>query len=348
MHKSILFEKRSNVSVRCTACRHYCTIPEGKSGVCGVRVNRKGELYLAVYGRAVAANIDPVEKKPLFHFLPGSQIFSFGTIGCNFACSFCQNWDISQAAREPAGGKNDAQTPHFTQLQISGKDLQPEQIVQYCIENEIPSIAYTYNEPAIFFEYVYDTAKLARKSGIRNVLVSNGYESGESLKMLASCIDAMNIDLKAFTEGFYRKMCKARLQPVLDTIKEAHERGIWIEITTLVIPSENDSKAELGNIAKFIAGVDKNIPWHISRFHPDYKMQGIAATPVQTLESAYRIGKSAGLRHVYVGNIENSHENTCCPNCGKVLISRKGYSTRIEGLEGGRCGCGESIPGIWK
>jgi pyruvate formate lyase activating enzyme len=349
MQKAMLFQKTGD-AVKCTACKHYCIIKEGGTGICGVRKNENGELYLIVYGKAAAYHIDPVEKKPLFHFLPGTTIFSLGTIGCNFGCTFCQNWDISQATREIKikFREQKEQTIKIGELAEYGQTLEPEKIVEYCYENNIPSIAYTYNEPAIFFEYAYDTAKLAHKKGIKNVFVSNGYESEESLNKIKPFLDAMNIDLKAFTEEFYMKTCKAKLQPVLETIKLAKKLGIWVEITTLVIPNENDSEKELAQIAEFIAKIDKKMPWHITRFHPDYKMLDKEITPIQTLEKAYEIGKKAGLDYVYVGNASTTHENTFCPKCNKMLIQRNGYNTKIISLKKGRCECGEKIPGIWK
>ncbi|VVC00260.1 Radical SAM superfamily protein [uncultured archaeon] len=350
MQKATLFRKKPNNAVRCTACQQYCTIPEGGTGICGVRLNQEGELYLVVYGKPCSINLDPVEKKPLFHFLPGTQIFSLGTFGCNFACSFCQNWDISQATREIKVQCENAeqQKSQILSLADSFEEWEPKKIVDYCTMHKIPSIAYTYNEPAIFFEYAYDTAKLAHKNGIKNVFVSNGYESEEALKKMKGIIDAMNIDLKAFTEGFYARNCRAKLQPVLETIKLANKLGIWVEVTTLIIPGENDSDAELKSIAEFIAGVDRNIPWHVTQFHPDFKMLERPATPIATLEKAYKIGKGTGLKFVYVGNAVTERENTYCPKCGKLLVKRIGYSIDAIGMENGRCGCGEKIPGIWK
>ena len=332
MHEGILYEGLGEDKVKCTACKHKCVIAPGKSGICGVRVNKDGKLFLIVYGKATGVNIDPIEKKLLYHFLPGTDIFSLGTVGCNFKCDFCQNWDMSQ------------------KIDNLGQDLLPEQIIEICLEKKIPSIAYTYNEPTIFFEYLYDTAKLAKKKGIKNILVTNGYESDEALEKMKGLIDAMNIDLKSFSNDFYKKLCKAKLQPVLDTIKKAYELGFWIEITTLIIPGKNDSKEELEKIAKFIANIDKNIPWHLSAFHPDYKMTNVLQTGREILERAYEIGKNVGLKFVYVGNVvDEDRSATYCPKCSSVLIKRPYFNSSIENFKDGKCSeCGEKIKGVWK
>ena len=339
MHEAILYKKLDNNKVLCTACRQNCIISPDNTGVCSVRQNKDGKLYLLVYGKAASFNIDPIEKKPLYHFMPATEIFSLGTVGCNFACDFCQNWDISQITKdlknkllkEKKISKIDAEISKF------GYELPPEKIVEICIEKNIPSIAYTYNEPSIFFEYAYDTAKLANKKGIKNVFVTNGYETEEALKLINPYLDAMNIDLKSFSDEFYKKICKGRLQPVLDTIKLAHKLGIWIEITTLIIPGKNDSNKELNQIANFIANIDKNIPWHVIAFHPDYKMTDISSTSLNTLQKAYNIGKKAGLNYVYTGNIlDDEHSNTYCPKCNTLLIKRSGYFVEIENFENGK------------
>jgi len=288
MEECELYKKEKN-NLRCLACAHKCLISEGKTGICGVRKNIKNKLYLLVYGIVAAKHVDPIEKKPLYHFLPKTFTFSIGTFGCNFKCDFCQNYEISQF-REFYGDK------------ILGEKITPKEIVEQAIKTKCKSIAYTYTEPAIFLEFVKDTAKLAKKKKLKNVLVTNGYFSKESLDYIADYTDAMNIDLKSFSDEFYRKYCKATLQPVLDTIKRAHEKGIHIEITTLVIPGLNDSEREFEKIAKFISSVDKNIPWHVSRFFPYYKMLDKPITPINTLEKAYDIGKKY-LNYVYIGNV---------------------------------------------
>ncbi len=283
-----LYKKLKDKNVRCSACSHRCLISPNNTGICGVRKNIDGKLYLLVYGKVMAKQIDPIEKKPLYHFLPGTYAYSIGTVGCNFRCSFCQNYNISQF-KEFYG-------------KILGEEISPEQIVDEAIKNKCKSIAYTYNEPTIFIEFAHDTAKLAKQKNLKNILVTNGYMTKECLNYISPYIDAMNIDLKSFNDEFYIKICKARLQPVLETIKRAYKKKIHIEITTLIIPGENDSKQELEKIAKFIASVNKNIPWHISRFFPAYKMLNKPITPIKTLEQAEEIGKKY-LKYVYVGNV---------------------------------------------
>ncbi len=285
MKQAVLYKKLKDNIVQCQACAHYCVIKEGNTGVCGVRKNIGGELFLLVYGKPVAVHVDPIEKKPLYHFMPGTKILSLGTFGCNFRCDFCQNADLSQTYVD--GTQN----------------ISPEQIVELALKYKTPSIAYTYNEPAIFVEYAHDIMKLAREKGLKNVYVSNGFESKEAMEYIGPYLDAINIDLKSFSDDFYRKTCGGRLQPVLDTIKRVKEKNIWQEITTLIIPGENDSEKELKQIAEFIASVDKNIPWHLSRFHPDYKMTDKNITSYQSLVRAREIGHEAGLKNVYLGNV---------------------------------------------
>jgi pyruvate formate lyase activating enzyme len=284
MYECILYKKLKNKAVQCITCNHRCLINEEKRGICGVRENNKGKLYLLVYGLVVSENIDPIEKKPLYHFLPGTKAYSIGTIGCNFKCDFCQNYEISQL------------------MEITGRKTTPKQIVERAIKTGCKSIAYTYNEPSIFAEFVKDTAVLAKKKGLKNILVTNGYMTKECLDFLGEKIDAMNIDLKSFNEDFYKRICKAKLKPVLDTIEYAYKKGIHIELTTLIVPGENDSIEEFEKIAKFIAGIDKNIPWHISRFFPMYKMNNKKITPIDTIKQAEKIGKKY-LNYVYVGNV---------------------------------------------
>lgn len=290
MKKAILYQKLSKNRVKCLACSHYCMINDGKRGICGVRENIKGELYLLVYGLVAAIHLDPIEKKPLYHFLPKTNVLSFGTVGCNFACDFCQNWQISQVSK----------IPH---RDLFGVEYNPPQIVDFALSAGAPSIAYTYNEPGVFFEYAFDTMKLAKKSGIKNIYVSNGYISKEARKKLKGLLDAANIDLKSFNENFYKKICGAKLKAVLETIYDFYKMGVHLELTTLIIPGKNDSVEELSNIANFIAGIDRSIPWHISRFFPNFKMRDIKPTPLATLKKASKIGIGAGLKNVYIGNI---------------------------------------------
>ena len=352
----MLYEKQKNDIVRCLACRRKCLIAKDSEGFCGVRRNVGGNLQLMVYGKAIAVNEDPIEKKPFYHFLPGTQIFSFGTFGCNFRCSFCQNWDISQTLRliKEKYKNPDLVRKAVDQTYEDGRKLSPEDGVKYCEEKNIPAIAYTYNEPTIFAEYAHDMGILARKKGLKNVFVSNGYMSDECLEYMKDFCDAINIDLKCFSEDFYVNTCGGTLHGVLETIEKAWKMGFWIEVTTLVIPDENDGSEELKSIAEFIAGVSKDIPWHVTAFHPDYKMTGKKTTPPETLEMAYEIGRAAGLKYVYMGNVFGAeHEDTLCPKCDKLLVERIGMSCMMKNIlvdkKGrGKCpDCGEKIAGVW-
>jgi pyruvate formate lyase activating enzyme len=351
----VLYEKLGGAAnaVKCTACSHYCRIVEGNYGACGVRKNQGGKLLLAVYGKAIAVEVDPIEKKPLFHFLPGSTIYSLGTVGCNFACAFCRNWQISQATRLARGQAKTAldATRALDEVAEKGMDLSPEQIVKNALAEKCKSIAFTYTEPTIALEYAFDTFALARKHGLKTVFVSNGFTSPEAVGVIAPVLDANNIDLKSFREEFYRDVCKARLQPVLDSIKAFHEKGVWLEVTTLVIPGLNDSLEELAQIAGFLASVDKRIPWHVTAFYPEFKMLSTPPTPPQKLLEARDIGLRAGLEFVYVGNVfAPEAEGTFCPKCKTKIIDRIGFESRVEALDArsGACAkCGEKIPGIW-
>jgi len=334
MKEALFWEPADGGKVHCRLCPHLCRIAEGKTGFCGVRKNDGGRLFSLVWGLSIAANIDPIEKKPLYHFLPGSYSFSIATVGCNLRCRFCQNSDISQY-------------PLLTG-RITGEELPPGDVVKAARASRCLSISYTYTEPTIYLEYVLDTAKLAKEQGVLNVMITNGYIAKDIVTgSLQGLIDAANIDLKGFTDDYYRRLCSARLAPVLDAIKAYHEAGIWIEITTLVIPGENDSDDELQNIARFIRSVDENIPWHISRYFPRYQYDKAPPTPVKTLDRARGIGLSEGLRFVYTGNVMgNAGENTFCPNCGKEIMTRSGLSVQQVHLTGGSCGyCQTVIPG---
>ena len=331
MHEAMFFSKESD-SVICSLCPHNCRITLGKHGVCGVRMNDGGKLVTLAYGKAIATHIDPVEKKPLYHFYPGSRIFSFATSGCNLKCDFCQNWEISQMSKG-AGGS------------IAGEDLSPKEIVKSAILGGCRSLAMTYSEPTIFFEYAYDTCIEAKNKGLSTVFVSNGFINKEPVKKISKVLDAINIDIKSFSEQFYRNICGGKLAPILESVKLYHDEGVWVEITTLVVPGQNDSDEELSRIAQFIASVDKDIPWHISRFHADYKRLDTEDTPIDTLERAYEIGKKAGLKYVYVGNVLNYHEDTLCPACGKILIKRQGYNISFNEINDSKCACGQKISG---
>lgn len=335
MREALLYSPLDGEQVHCHLCQHFCKIADGHRGICGVRENRAGKLYSLVYGLAVATNIDPIEKKPLFHLQPGSSSFSIATVGCNFKCRHCQNWQI-------------AQYPQMRPGKLPGEKLTPETIVAQAEAAGCTSIAYTYTEPTIYFEYAYDTAKLASAAGIKNVFVSNGYTSADALRTIAPYLDAANIDLKSFSDDFYRKVCGAKLQPVLDCIRLYRELGIWIEVTTLIIPGYNDSSAELRQIAEFIMSVGADIPWHVSAFYPTHKLLDAPRTSAEILHRARQIGLDAGLYYVYEGNIPGSGaENTYCHQCGELQIERYGFSIRRNLLEKGRCrSCAAVMDGV--
>lgn len=331
--EAMLYEKLDNEMVHCYLCGHHCKIRPSQFGICGVRQNRDGVLNTLVYAEPIAANIDPIEKKPLYHFLPGSTSFSIATIGCNFKCGFCQNWQISQSSKKESN--------------VSLSPLLPEEIVERALAHKCRSISYTYTEPTIFFEYAYDTAKLAKEKGLYNNFVTNGYMTKEALKTIQPYLDAANVDLKSFQEDFYIKMCKGHLQPVLDSIRHMKEIGIWVEATTLIVPHQNDSQEELTKIARFIASVSIDIPWHISRFHPDYKLTDTSATPLELLRKAQQIGTQAGLRYVYLGNVQEGSD-TFCHKCQQLLIKREYFSIEENHVEKNKCAfCGVSVGGVF-
>lgn len=335
LKEALFFKRLVDGKVDCYLCSHHCRIADGKFGICQVRQNKAGALYTHAFGEVVAANVDPIEKKPLFHFLPGSQSFSIAAAGCNFRCGFCQNWQISQKQDfDHSGGASNA--------------LGPQQIVMLARKSSCKSISYTYTEPTIYFEYALEIAKLAKEGGLRNIFVTNGYMTKEALEIIAPYLDAANVDLKFFKESSYRKYCAASLAPVKETIVRMRQLGIWVEVTTLVVPSLNDSPDELERIAKFICGVGAQIPWHISRFYPQYKLTSLEPTPLKTLKTAYEIGKKAGLRYVYLGNVPPEGENTYCYHCGELLIERHGFSILKQNIKDSRCpACKSSIDGIF-
>ncbi len=333
--EALLYEKLDRAAVHCYLCAHHCGIAPSKFGLCGVRQNIDGVLYTHVYAEVAALNVDPIEKKPLFHFLPGTQSLSLATIGCNFRCGFCQNWQISQESVREASA-------------LKSQKVLPADIVAAAIKNACKSISYTYTEPTIFFEYAFDIAKLAKTKGLYNNFVTNGYMTADALRMIAPYLNSANVDLKAFREGSYKKVCAARLKPVLDSIKLMKQLGVWVEVTTLIVPGFNDSREELGDIAQFIAEVDDTIPWHISRFHPDYKFADSDATPEKTLKSAEDLGHKAGLKFVYVGNVYGWGSDTYCPACKKLLVKREGFSILENNIQSGACVyCHARIPGVF-
>lgn len=335
LQDAFLYKSLEDQNVECFLCAHRCVVAPSNFGVCRVRENREGKLYTHVYGEVIAANVDPIEKKPFYHFLPGTTSFSIATAGCNFQCGFCQNWQISQAPRKDKKA-------------FSGLKLTPEDIIRKAVSRGCQSISYTYTEPTVFFEYAYDTARLAKEKGLYNNFVTNGFMTEEALRMISPYLDAANVDLKAFSDETYKRVCQARLEPVLKSIRLMRELGIWVEVTTLVVPGMNDGEEELTSIARFIAGVDKDIPWHISRFHPDYRYTDKQATPVETLRRAAQIGESEGLRYVYIGNVWGESEETLCPKCRKLLVSRHGFFVEENKVKEAKCPfCGTPIAGIF-
>jgi pyruvate formate lyase activating enzyme len=334
MKEAAFYRKLEDRQVDCVLCAQKCRIASGKRGKCGVRENREGVLHSLVYGQLIARNVDPIEKKPLFHFLPGTRSYSIATMGCNFRCRFCQNADISQVPR--------------THQTILGSETTPEEVVGDATRKRCASIAYTYTEPTIFMEYALDVARLARQQQIANVFVSNGYTTEEGFDEIKPYLDAANIDLKAFRDSFYHEQCGAHLQPVLDTLERMKAAGVWLEVTTLIIPGLNDDPEELRELAQFIASLGPETPWHVSRFHPTYLLTDRPPTPVKTLRRARDIGLQAGLHYVYTGNIPGDDgESTYCPHCGEMLIERIGFSIKWRQLAAGRCqSCGAQIAGI--
>ena len=336
MKEAMFYRKLDGDRVQCGLCRFRCLIGPGQRGHCRVRENRAGVLYSLVYGRLVAEHVDPIEKKPLFHLLPGSRSYSIATVGCNFRCQHCQNYGISQ--------------PDGAGVEASGSFVAPETVVARALAAGCSSISYTYTEPTIYFEYAYETAVLARAAGLKNIFVTNGYITDEALSAIAPYLDAANIDLKGFSDPFYRKVVGASLEEVLDCIRAYARLGIWLEITTLIIPNQNDSEEELRGIARFIAGIGPQVPWHVTQFYPTYQLTGEPRTPLATLRRARAIGLQEGLRHVYEGNVPGEGgENSTCPSCGGLLVKRYGYIIEKNLISRGHCpGCGEAIDGVWE
>ncbi len=336
--EAYLYEPLEDTRVKCNLCSHRCVIKDGRRGKCSVRENQAGKLHTLVYGKVIARHVDPIEKKPLFHFLPGTLSYSIATVGCNFRCRFCQNADIAQMPTDHKGV-------------IMGDTVTPQEVVAAAEKSACQSISYTYTEPTVFFEFAYDTAKIAHRRGIRNVFITNGYMTAEALEMINPYLDAANVDLKAFTDRYYKELCGARLKHVQETLKRMKDYGIFVEVTTLIVTGLNDDSAELEELAAFIAhDLGADTPWHISRFHPTYQLTDRAATPLKTLTKAREIGLEAGLKYVYTGNVPgNSGENTFCPGCGKIVIERWGFQIGSLRIKEGRCAlCGAEIDGVWQ
>ncbi len=336
MKEAMLYSPLEDRKVQCCLCHHRCIISPSKRGICGVRENREGKLFTLVYGRAISLNVDPVEKKPLFHLFPGSTSFSMAAVGCNFRCLQCQNHEISQMPRDQNG-------------RIGGSEVSPSKMVSLAKQYQCQSISYTYTEPTIYFEYAYDTAQQAHQEGIKNIFVTNGYMTRDALETIQPYLDAANVDLKSFREKFYKEICGAELKPVLENLRRMRQMGIWVEITTLVIPTLNDSDEEFEEIARFIVSLGPEVPWHISAFYPTYKMLHLPRTTASVLHRAREIGMRVGLRYVYCGNVPGEEgEDTFCPYCGRRLIERIGFRVTRNDVVNGVCRhCHGKIDGVW-
>jgi pyruvate formate lyase activating enzyme len=338
MKEASLYKKLRGKKVKCLNCSHYCILQENQRGLCGVRENKNGKLYSLVYGKVSALDIDPIEKKPLFHFLPGTETLSLATAGCQFRCKNCQNWQLSQEIKK--------------EKTIEGKELKPKEIVKIAKKYNLPSISYTYTDPIVFSEYALDIMKLAKKEGIKNIWITSGFWSKELFNFVSPFIDAVNVDIKSSEESFYTENCGGKLKPVLETLKRIKEKGIWIEITTLVIPSLNDKDEIFEKISSFIKKeLGRETPWHISKFSGDisWKLQNLPSTPNETLKRAFDIGKKKGLNYVYVGNTSIPNlENTYCPYCNEKIIERKGYFIKRFDKEGKCPKCSKKINLILK
>ncbi len=357
LHEALFYEKLKGKKVRCHLCPRECTILEGRRGECGVRENKEGTLYTISYNRPCSIAIDPIEKKPFFHVLPGTKAFSIATAGCNLRCKHCQNYHIAMASPEAVdvtywlpGGKL-TYAPCWAKPKDAGY-LTPQRLVELVKKAGCESIAYTYTEPTIFYEYMLDTAKLAQKAGIKNVMHSAGFINPEPLKALCPYLDAADIDLKAFTQDFYTKITEGEIETVKESIKILEREGVWLEITNLIIPTLNDKPEEIRKMCEWIKeNVGTSVPIHFSRFWPMYKLTRLNPTPIETLEKAREIARKVGLEYVYLGNVPRGHkgENTYCPKCGKLLIERIGYTVLKNNIEKRRCKfCGHIIPGIWE
>lgn len=332
MKEALYYIKRDGDTVQCELCPHNCIIKEGKSGICNARQNNGGILYSLIYKKPCAVHVDPIEKKPLYHFLPGSRSFSIGTVGCNLRCMHCQNWELSTSS--PGD--------------VFCNTLSSDDCVKLATQYECQSISYTYNEPSINFEYVLETAQKAHASGIKNVMVTNGFINEKPLRQLYQYIDAANVDLKAFDDEFYKKICKARLEPVLKTLTILKEMNVWIEVTNLVIPTHNDSTELIQKLVEwFVKNLGNDVPLHFTAFYPAHKMTNVPPTPLRVLKNAYDIAYKAGIHYIYLGNVRESSV-TRCPSCGRDLIVRSGFNVMRTNLHDGKCICGATIPGVWR
>jgi len=332
MKEAMYYKKLGGNLVQCELCPHKCIIKNGTRGICRVRENRKGVLYSLVYGKLCSASAEHIEKKPLYHFLPGSLAYSIAVPGCNLACKHCQNWEISQAKPE------DVRSLSFT----------PKEIIKNAIDSKCKSIAYTFTEPSIWPEFLLDICKLAKKARIKNTTVTNGFINPEPLNELCKCLDGSNIDLKSINDEFYQQVCGARLEPVLKAIKIMHEKGVWVELTNLLIPGLNDSLEEINKLVDWVKKLDRNIPLHFTAFYPTYKLTNLPRTSPEILKKARNIALSKGLYYVYTGNIQDEEgNNTYCPKCKKLLIKRRGFNVVENKLKNGKCPCGERIAGVW-
>lgn len=331
------YRKLKNMTVQCQLCPWFCTLKNREMGKCSVRENREGVLYSLVYARPCSVNIDPIEKKPLYHFLPGTKSYSIGTVGCNLFCHNCQNYSTSRAKPE----------------EVLSTKLEPKQVVENAIRSKCQSISYTYNEPTIFYEYTYDTAKLARKKKLKNVMVTNGYINEKPLKELYKYVDGANVDLKGFSEEFYKKVCEVRLKPVLDSLKIMRKMKVWTEVTNLIVPGQNDNMKDIKKMCEWLKNsLGSDVPLHFSRFYPCYRMLDTPMTPYETLKEAYEVARKAGIKYVYLGNVsaEEGYSDTYCPNCGEKLIKRTTFfGVEYNKIKNGTCfKCKEKIPGVWK
>lgn len=337
LHEARFYEKLSGGRIQCQLCPNRCILAPGQRGLCKVRENRGGKLYSLVYGKPITVHVDPIEKKPFYHFLPATRVYSLATVGCNLSCKFCQNWDISQRFPED----------------VEPMEKSPQQVVQEALDADAESIAFTYNEPTVWYEYMYDIAKLAQENGLRTTLVSSGYINPEPFKELLEVLDAARIDLKGFNEKYYNEIVGGKLEPVLESIKVAHQSGTWLELINLIVPGYNDSEEEIRAMCQWIKdNLSEDVPLHFLRFHPDYKMKNLPSTPIETLKKAREIAQEAGLNYVYVGNVPEYTEGntTFCPDNGEPLIVRKGFFIEENKVnENGQSPtCPTKIPGVWR